>query len=45
MNADASKVTRPLLRIFPKKADVNRTGSIDPEVMVAVDRLVMAICE
>ena len=36
---DAGKATRPLLRMFPNRADVNRTGSIDPEVIVTVDRL------
>ena len=41
---DAGKVTGPLLRMFPNRTDVNRTGSIDPEVMVAVDWLVLAIC-
>ena len=38
-------VTRPLLRMFPDRADVNRVGSIDAEVMVVVDRLVLVICE
>ena len=38
-NVDAGKATRPLLRMFPNRADVNRTGSIDPEVIVTVDRL------
>ena len=42
---DASRVTRPLLRMFPDRADVNRMSSIDAEVMVAVDRLVLIICE
>ena len=42
---DASRVTLPLPRMFPDRADVKRMGSIDAEVMVAVDRLVLVICK
>ena len=38
---NASNITRPRLPTFPNRDDVNRTGSIDPEVIVAVDRLVL----
>ena len=43
-NVDAGNITRPLLPTLPNRASVNRTGSTDPEVIVAVDRLVLAIC-